>query len=132
MKLDNLWNEGACGIDQALYLGEISFNTTGAATGVALRNKLPKGFIVTKVVCVVETAFNAAETNVLILGNASDEDAYMGANDIAEGAAGGNVKNCWIETGSADVEVLAKYTQTGDAATAGKAEFYAYLLKLPA
>lgn len=131
MKLDNLFNEGAVGIEQALYLGEVAFNTTDAATGVALKNKLPKGFVVTRFVCNVLTAFNAATTNVLVLGNADDDDAYMAAGDITEGSAGYNGKFGWLTVGSSDIEVEAKYTQTGTAATAGKAEFYAFVMKLP-
>lgn len=132
MQLDYLYNKGAVGIEQALYLGEIAFGATGAATGVALRNKLPAGFVVTRFVCNVLTAFNAATTNALVLGNEDDDDAYMAADDITEGAAGTNSKPAWLAVGADDIEVEAKYTQSGTAATAGKAEFYAFVMKLPA
>jgi len=132
MKLDNLFNDGATGIEQAIYLGEIAFNTTDVDTGVSLKNKLPKGFVATRFVCNVLTAFNAATTNVVVLGNADDDDAYMASGDVAEGSAGTNVKNAWTAVGASDIEVKAKFTQTGTAATAGKAEFYAFVMKLPA
>jgi hypothetical protein len=131
MKLDNIFNEGACGIEQALYLGEIDFDTEDVATGVVLKNKLPKGFILTRAVCVVNEVFNGGTTNVVVLGTEADDDAFLAAADIAEDAVGVNVKNHWKPVGSADVPVVAKYTQTGTAATTGRAEFYAYLMKLP-
>jgi hypothetical protein len=33
--------------------------------------------------------------------------------------------------GADDIEVVAKFTETGTAASAGKAEFYAFVMKLP-
>ncbi len=130
MKLNNMFNSGACGIEQALYLGSVSFDTDNISTGAPLENALPAGFVATRFVCNVKTAFNAATTNVLTLGTVSDDDAFMGASDINE-AAGASIKHAWQETGGTDVPIRAKYTQTGTAATAGEAEFYAFLMRLP-
>lgn len=53
----------------------------------------------------------------------------MAAGDITEGSSGYNGKFGWLTVGSSDIEVEAKYTVTGTAATAGKAEFYAFVMK---
>ncbi len=46
----------------------------------------------TRFVCNVLTAFNAGTTNVLKLGTADDDDAYMGADYITEVLSAPTVK----------------------------------------
>jgi hypothetical protein len=67
--------------------------------------------------------FNAGTTNVLILGTTDDDDGFVTTTNAAAGTAG-------LKAGSgailgtplaANRVVYAKYTQTGTAATAGKA-----------
>jgi hypothetical protein len=45
MKLDNIFNEGAVGIEQALYLGEIAYNTKDAAPASLSRTSSPKALL---------------------------------------------------------------------------------------
>lgn len=134
MKLDNLFNAGACGIEQALYVGSVSFDTEGIADGVKLAT-VPKNHVITKAVAIVKTAFNAVTTNVLTLGNkvgeTYDADALLDSSAITEGTKGAYQKQLWIETGSNDMEIYAEFDETGTAATAGEAEFYIFVMRLP-
>ena len=112
------------GVEKTVKSSEIKYNTSGIGTKASVGITLPKGAIVTKVVADVTQAFNAATTNVLTLGYSSDTDALMAAADITEGTIGAYVKQRMdAPLGSASV-VYAQYTQTGTAATAGKATFY--------
>lgn len=120
---------GVVGVEQLLYAGEISFDTTGIATGVKLID-LPEGVIVTRATAVVKTAFNAGTTNVLTVGTNSDVDDLLGSSDITEGTAGAYTVNKFVEYNEAKT-VKAKYTQTGTDATAGKAEIYLHVVRIP-
>ena len=71
---------GVCGVEQLLYAGKVNFNDTNVEEGIALVD-LPKNVIVTRAVCVVGTAFNAATTNVLTVGTNSDVDDILAADD---------------------------------------------------
>lgn len=103
----------------------VNYNDVGIASGVKI-GTLPQGARIVDVITEVITAFNAATTNVLTCGtNASNYDNLVAAGDVNEAAAaatrcdrgiGGSIAR------SADIDVYAKYTQTGAAATAGKAE----------
>ena len=71
----------------------------------------------------IQTAFNAASTNVLILGTTDDDDGFVTSSNAAAGTAGlkagtGAILGTPL---AANRVVYAKYTQTGTAATAGKA-----------
>lgn len=81
---------------------------------------IPSGAIVLSTTVEVVTAFNAATTNVLVVGTAADDDAYVAAADVTEGTAGTTVV-AHSATLAAATEVFAKYTQTGTAASAGSA-----------
>ena len=130
MKLNHLFNEGACGIEQALYAGKVKFDTEGADTGVALVD-VPANHIITRAVCKVKAAFNAATTNVLTLGTDENVADLLGANDVTEGTPGAYQKQTWLETGAAKKTVKAKFTESGTAATTGEAEFYIFVMRLP-
>ncbi len=130
MKLTNPYNNGACGIEQALYAGEVSFNTQGIATGVSLVD-IPANCIITRAVCKVKTVFNAETTNVLTIGTDAGVNDLLGASDITEGTLGAYQKQTWLETGAAKKTVKAKYTQSGNVATTGKAEVYVFFMRLP-
>ena len=123
------YNMGACGMVQMMHIGKIAFDSTSASTGVKL-GKVPKNTIITKAVCVVSKAFNAGTTNVVILGTAADDDALMASADVTEGTAGAYSKNTWLDV-SAETELIAKYTETGTAATSGEAEFYVEVVRMP-
>ena len=130
MKLDQLFNDGACGIEQALYAGKVNFNTEDIETGVSLVD-IPPNFVITRAVCKVKTAFNAATTNVLTLGTDASVLDLLGADIVTEGTPGQYQAQTWIETGTVSKTIKAKYTQTGTAATTGEAEFYIFVMRLP-
>jgi hypothetical protein len=123
------YNMGACGMHQVLHAGVVNFNDADIASGIELC-KLPANVIVTKAVCVVETAFNAATTNVLTVGTNASIDNILGANDVTEGTAGAYQKDAWVELDAA-TSVKVKYTQSGAAATAGKAQVYLFVVRVP-
>lgn len=82
---------------------------------------LPAGAIVLRGYVAVQTAFNAATTNVLDIGTSGDDDGF--ATDLALGTVGVipvdemATSNDWYST--AAVTVTCTYAQTGTAATAG-------------
>lgn len=123
------YNMGACGMQQAMYAGEVNFNDANVATGIELC-KLPANVIVTKAVCVVETAFNAATTNVLTVGTSASVDNLLGATDVTEGTPAAYQKDTWVEL-DAVASVKVKYTQSGTAATTGKAQVYLFVVRVP-
>lgn len=120
---------GVCGVEQLLYAGKVNFDDTDVDKGIALCT-LPANIIITRAVCVVGTAFNAATTNVLTVGTNSDVDDILAAADITEGSAGVYSKQTFVEH-NAKKTVKAKYTQTGTAATAGEAEIYLFVVRIP-
>lgn len=82
---------------------------------------IPSGAVVIGTIVDVVTVFNAATTNVLVVGTATDDDHYVAAADVDETTAAGTLVMDKSETLSADTAVYAKYTQTGTAATTGQA-----------
>ena len=247
MKLTKLFNDGACGIEQGLYIGKLAFNSEGAAAGVSLA-EIPANFVITRAVCIVGADFNAGTNNLITLGTDAGVSNLLGSGDNADGSkaaatlvstgddndilitakapgvvgngikvqlkdpagnskslevtmvndtivvslatsaagtitstaaqvivainsalsvkdlvvasnaadnagtgvvvaiaataltggtdgsnhkAGAFSKEVWVETGAAKKTVKAKFTQTGTAATAGSAEFYLFLMRLP-
>lgn len=82
---------------------------------------LPAGAELVATIVDVQTAFNAGSTNVLVVGTSGDDDAYVAAGDVDETSVGVTIVSGKSKSVSADTEVFVKYTQTGTAATAGKA-----------
>lgn len=99
--------------------GVISFNVADPFT-VSL-GIIPKGAIIVATRVAVITVFNAGTTNVLVVGTAGTADELAAAGDVNEAAAGLTTLAKDIAALAADTEYLAKYTQTGGAATTGKA-----------
>jgi hypothetical protein len=99
----------------------------GSATGVQFAT-LPAGSIVLRTTTVITTAFNAATTNVLTVGIPGTVDALMTTAVSIPGTIGVKVTNGPASTlttpTAADVGVFARYTQSGTAATAGRAVIY--------
>jgi hypothetical protein len=102
----------------------VTFDQSGIAAGVPV-GALEAGTVPLRAYAVIETAFNAGTTNVLVLGSAADDDGLVTSANAAVGATG-------LKAGSgaqlgaplaADTVFFAKYTQTGTAASAGKASF---------
>lgn len=104
----------------------VNFDTAniGSTLGVQF-GTLPAGSVVARTNAFVTTVFNAATTNVLVVGVAADDDALMTAATSAAGTAGAKVQNGPAATlttpTAADVALFAKYTQSGSAATTGRA-----------
>ena len=78
----------------------------------------------------VTTAFNAGTTNVLTVGTAGVDNKFLGASDVTEGTPGvyptGGKGPFAAETAAG--AVIAKFVQTGTAATTGSAVVYAQIL----
>jgi len=83
---------------------------------------LPKGAAVIGALVAVTTVFNAATTNVLVVGTRADIDNLVEAGDVNE-AAVGTVIVCHRGGGilTEDTEFFIQFTQTGGAATTGAA-----------
>lgn len=118
-----------CGSVQLMYAGSIAFDTTGASTGVKLC-ELPANIVVTKATAVVKTAFNAGTTNVLTVGTNDDVNDILGTDDVTEGTKGAYSVNRFAEFDTKQT-VKAKFTETGTAATAGEAEIYLEVVRIP-
>ena len=120
---------GVCGVEQLMYAGTVKFNSTGVATGFKLCD-VPANTLITKAVAVVKTAFDAGTTNVLTIGTNDDVNDLLGSSDITEGTAGAYSKLAFVEC-SAKKAVKAKFTQTGTDATAGVADVYLGVVRIP-
>lgn len=110
---------------QVHYLRKtVNFNDPGIGSGVCM-GTLPAGAMVIDAVTRVETVFNAVTTNVLTAGtNSSSYDNIVGSADVTEGTTGGYraaVLTAAATSYASDTDVFVKYTQTGTAATTGKA-----------
>ena len=112
----------------------INFNDANIAAGVRFA-RLPQYAFVTYLQAHVETVFNAATTNVVTVGTTqANANEIIGTADLNEASA--TFQNMTTAAGlgvavtaAGDVDVWAKYTQTGAAATAGKAHIIiAYML----
>ena len=103
---------------------EVAFDTPDIATGVSLENSLPAGAQVIATFVNVTEVFNAGTTNVLVVGTAADDDFYVAAGDVDESAAGMTQVLRGAGQVAAATEVLVKYTQSGTAATTGKATIF--------
>lgn len=101
---------------------EVNFNDPGIASGVVV-GRLPASAQITQALARVKTTFNAGTTNVLTVGtNASSYDNIFAAADIAEGAIGNNLApSANLQELAVEADVYAKFTQTGTAASQGKA-----------
>jgi hypothetical protein len=102
----------------------VNYNDPGIAAGVA-KQTLPAGAIIIGTDVLVTTVFNAATTNVLTVGCAGVADNIVAAADANEAALGltQNIKptGTALVPLAADSLVKVAYTQTGAAATTGKA-----------
>lgn len=121
---------GKCGIEQVLCAGKVSFNTKDISKGIDLI-ELPENIIITKAVAVVNTAFNAATTNVLTVGTNDAVNDLLGTDDVTEGTAGAYQKSLFKIYKDVKPKIKAKFTSTGAAATAGEAEIYLNVVRIP-
>lgn len=116
--------------DQQITYYRITVNYNDPRISTAQKfGKLKKDAFITNVACHVLTAFNAGTTNVFTVGTSTtaneiinagssnqsiDETSATYQNVSSSGGLGEGV------TSAADVDLYARYTQTGTAATAGK------------
>jgi hypothetical protein len=111
----------------------VSGTLTFSSTTVDLET-LAAGDVVVQCWCEVTTAFNAASTNVIIVGNGVTTDKFLAAADVTEGTPGvyptGGKGPYTAETVAGTLR--AGYTQSGTAANTGAAKVYALVTNLPA
>ncbi len=104
---------------------DIAFNTVASGTQVSMGAAVPANAQILYTAVAVQTVFNAASTNVLIVGTAADPDALVAAGGVDETAVGVTMVAPatlgGIMSASADTELFWTYTQTGGAATTGAA-----------
>lgn len=93
---------------------------------------VPAGGVVMRAWAEVLEAFDAGTTNVLHVGVDGDTDKYMGTADINEAAVGASAAFGPFAAEAAAVSVKAFYTQTGTAATAGRARVFVEYARLAA
>lgn len=113
------------GVVQAI-VKQITYATPGVGTADTVKiGTLPLGAVITNVIARIETAFNAATTNVIIVGTSTGSNADVIADgDLDETATGTTqvMRGVGLSI-TADTAIYAKYSQTGTAATAGVATF---------
>ncbi len=94
---------------------------------------LAVGDVVVQAWCEVVTAFNAASTNVITLGDGTTGGKYLSSSDVTEGTPGvyptGGKGPYARETVAGTL--TATYAQTGTAATTGAARVYAIIANTP-
>lgn len=103
----------------------VNYNDTNIGTSDKVKvGTLPAGAQLLPAVVNVLTVFNAATTNVLTVGTSGGSDAdIVAAGDVDEGSTGGTLVARGLGLAfSADTDIYVKYTQTGTAATTGKAQ----------
>lgn len=115
-----------------LVSGEINFNVASPFTVELDEGELAAGEFVIHAWADVEVAFNAATTNVLTLGDGTTADKYLAAGDVTEGTPGASAAKGPFAQESAARVLTAKYTQTGTAATTGRARLFALIGGVPA
>ena len=99
----------------------VVFEANGTTTDIAT---LPANSQIFQITVDVTTAFDAASTNTLDLGDGSTADQYADAlalGSLARVLATSDVSQIGnlIDIGTSDITVTATYNQTGGAATAG-------------
>ena len=113
------------GTQQVHFIGrDVTFATVGIGTADTVKiGRIPAGSFICAAYVRITTAFNAATTNVLTVGqNATANTDIVAAGELNEGATGVSV----VLTGASltfanDTDIYVRYTQTGTAATAGAA-----------
>ena len=120
---------GVCGVEQVLCAGAVKFDTKDADKGIVLA-ELPENIIITKAVAVVNKAFNAATTTVITIGTNDAANDLLGSSDVTAGTANSYVKDMFKIFKEKTI-IKVKYTQTGAKATAGEADVYLNVVRIP-
>ena len=120
---------GVCGVEQVLCAGAVKFDTKDADKGIVLA-ELPENIIITKAVAVVNKEFNATTTNVITIGTNDAANDLLGSSDVTAGTANSYVKDMFKIFKEKTI-IKVKYTQTGAKATAGEADVYLNVVRIP-
>jgi len=102
----------------------VNFDTPGDGTNGVPIGGLEAGCVPLHCHVTIETAFNAATTNVLVVGTTADDDGFATSANLVAGTPGFKGNQTGALTGiplASNTVVYAKYTQSGTAATTGKA-----------
>jgi len=104
---------------------DIAFNTTNIAAGVEI-GAVPANAKIKQIIVYVDEAFNAGTTNVLVAGTTATGTDLVAASDVTEGTIGVYTPADAANQGrglvfASDTTLYVSYTQTGTAATTGKA-----------
>lgn len=113
----------------------IVMDSSASGVPTSFGEAFPAGTILHAVETEVITAFNAGSTNVLIAGNAGNDDAYQDSGDITEGTPGLYTDNVSGGTGvrlTAAATGQVTYTGSGTAPTTGKSVTYFHYTVVPA
>lgn len=104
----------------------IAFSDTNSASVGLEVGVIPAGSFVHAVIVNIETAFNAATTNVITVGTTASVAGLAQNAGVAAGVAGlksGLLGSPQLNGNTAtDMQVMVFYSQTGTAATAGVAD----------
>lgn len=102
---------------------EVLFSQGAAAVDIT---SLPAGSVVMRAWADVLTVFNAATTNVIEVGTDADIARFLAAADVNEAALGVTpvAGKGPFPAETADRTLRCRYTQTGGAATTGRAMVY--------
>jgi hypothetical protein len=115
--------ENYLGHESQLY-SEVAFNTPNVATGFLI-GVIPAFSARKNLTISVESTFNAATTNVFTVGTSTTATEWVGNAFVSSGAV---VDTYTSDAGygltTSDLSVYAKYTQSGTAASAGKAHVW--------
>jgi hypothetical protein len=115
--------ENYLGHESQLY-SEVNFNTPNVATGF-LVGKIPAFSVVKNLTVSVETTFNAATTNVFTVGTSTTATEWVDNTFTSSGATADTfATDVGYALTTSDLSVYAKYTQSGTAATQGKAHVW--------
>lgn len=100
----------------------VNLTDANIATGIPVC-ALEAGAIPLRAYAIIQTVFNAGTTNVLVFGSAADDDGLVTSANSASGTLGlkaGSGAELGVPL-AANTIFYAKFTQTGTAATTGKA-----------
>ncbi len=110
----------------------LNYNTTGAASGVAI-GTIPAGAVIQSWRVVVETTFNAGTTNPITIGITATGAEVMAAASITNYNTSSNTVGVYTGSAaaaggwakmSADQAIYTAYIPTGAAATTGVARIF--------
>lgn len=102
---------------------EVAFDTAAIGVGVPFEAAIPAGAFIIEASVHVTEAFDAGTTNVLTVGtnSAAFTDIVVAADVDESSATVQRIDGPGVLSDSADLTPFVKFTETGTAATAGKA-----------